>query len=135
MNFDLNYLDGASLVDRISSFANTTLKNVASDKDVKAELVSKAITSITGIAPIVDRRNPEVTWVRLLPSHGEFFDTVFMAQAKKISKGPSAGEAANMKIDVAPAIKPILFKRVLPLSLLVLGSVFFSGFALGKRSK
>jgi hypothetical protein len=131
MNFDL----GASAIDRLSSFVNSTFQNVASDKNVKAELVAKAISTITGIAPIVDNRNPNVTWVRMLPAHGDFFDAVFMDQAKKISKGPSAGQPANMKIDVMPALGPVIFKRFLPVTVGIVGGIFFLGYLYGKRKR
>lgn len=117
----------------IRDFATNLFKDVANDKNVKARAVSQAVESITGVTPITDTRDPNVTWVRMVPAHGEFIDTVFLKSAKKIAAGPSKGKPADLKIDVMPALKPVLLRRVLP-AILFGGTVLFAvGYHYGRR--
>ncbi len=119
-------------LDDLVNYAKDTFSEVASDKNVKARVVSEAMKSVTGVAPIVDTRDPRVTWVRTVPAHGKFVDAVFMASAKKITSGPSAGREADLKIDAMPALKPFLLKRFLPVALITAGAVFAAGYFVGK---
>lgn len=123
---------GASALDTLTEYVKSGLGEIASDKGVKARVVSEAIKSVTGVAPIVDTSDPNVTWVRTVPAHGEFLDALFVKSAKKITSGPSKGRDADLKIDIAPALKKVVLLRFLPAALIVGGGLFTLGYYLGR---
>lgn len=101
---------------------------IAGDRGVKARVVSEAVKSVTGIAPLVDNSNPNVTWVRTVPAHSKWIESVFV---KAVSKNPNA-RPADLKVDIFPALNPILLKRFLPLLGLLGAGVFAVGYYMGK---
>jgi hypothetical protein len=124
---------GTSALDSLSDYIQSTSKDIASDKGVKARVVYEAIKSVTGVAPTVDTSDPNVTWVRTVPAHGDFIDAIFMANAKKITAGPSKGRVADFKIDVGPALQKVILLRFLPAALLVGAGLFAAGYYMGKE--
>lgn len=115
-------------VDDIVDYLKRGAGEIAADRGVKARVVSEAIKSVTGIAPVVDTRDPAVTWVRTVPAHSKWIESVFM---KAVKKNPNSAPA-DLKVDVSPALNPILLKRALPV-LVVLGlGVFGAGYFMGK---
>lgn len=87
------------------------VRDVAGDKEVKTELLTSAITGVTGIAPVVDKSNPQVTFIRLRPQHGKQVEALLFRRVKKTP----TGAIATVKLDVAPAVRPLIFKyAVLP---------------------
>jgi hypothetical protein len=123
---------GASALDSLADYIKSGIGEIASDKGVKARVVSEAIKSVTGVAPVVDTSDPNITWVRTVPAHGDFIDAIFMASAKKITAGPSKGKDADFKIDVAPALQKVVLLRFLPAALLVGAGLFAAGYYMGK---
>ena len=123
---------GASALDNLADYLKSGIGEIASDKGVKARVVSEAIKSVTGIAPIVDTSDPRVTWVRTVPAHGEFIDAVFVKSAKKITAGPSKGRDADLKIDIAPALQKVVLLRFLPAALVVGAGLLALGYYGGK---
>ncbi len=123
---------GASALDTIADYVKSGIGEIASDKGVKARVVSEAIKSVTGVSPIVDTSDPRVTWVRTVPAHGDYLDALFVKSAKKISSGPSKGKDADLKIDIAPALKKVVLLRFLPVALLVGGGLYWLGTQTGK---
>ncbi len=127
-----NRFSGSTAEDLVN-YAKSSLSEIASDKGVKARVVAEAMKSVTGVAPVVDTRDPSVTWVRTVPAHGEFIDAVFLKSAKQITAGPSKGRAADLKIDVMPALMPVLIRRVLPVALLIGAGLFAAGYYTGGK--
>ena len=122
-------LSGTSVLDNLLSYAQKTAGSVVSDKGVKASVVSQAIAQVTGVVPTVDTSDPAVTWVRTTPAHADWLEAVFL---KSIKTDPMS-KPSDMKIDVMPALTPILVKRVLPVALLGAGLLFGIGYVYGKR--
>lgn len=120
-------------VDYLADYLKSGAKQILSDKGVKARIVSEAVESVTGVSPVVDASDPTVTWVRLRPEHGQFVDSVFLKGVKQITAGPSKGKPADLKIDVMPALSPVLLKRALPVALLLGAVVFGAGYYMGRR--
>jgi hypothetical protein len=118
---------GAGL-DDFANYVKSTVSDVAGDKGVKAAVVAQAIASVTGIAPVVDTRDPQVTWVRTVPGHSKWIESVFV---KAVTKNPNA-RPADLKVDIFPALNPILLKRFLPVLALVGAGVFAAGYFVGK---
>jgi hypothetical protein len=108
-----------TLTDTFLKFA----RDVAGDKEIKTELLSSAISGVTGISPVIDRSNPQVTYVRLKPEHGAMLEAVLL---KRIRKTPS-GVPVTVKLDVAPAMKPIAFKYVAVPVIGLLATAFLLG--------
>lgn len=123
---------GASALDSLADYVKSGIGEIASDKGVKARVVSEAIKSVTGIAPVVDTSDPNVTWVRTLPAHGDFIDALFMKSAKQITTGPSKGKPADLKIDIAPALQKVTLLRFLPVALIAGAGLFAAGYYMGK---
>lgn len=123
---------GASALDNIADYVKSGFGEIASDKGVKARVVSEAIKSVTGVPAIVDTSDPKVTWVRTVPAHGEFLDALFLRSAKKITAGPSKGRDADLKIDIAPALQKVVLLRFLPAALLAGAGLFALGYYTGK---
>lgn len=120
-------LHGAGL-DDFTDYVKSAVTEVVTDKGVKAALVAQAITSVTGIAPVVDKSNPKVTWVRTVPAHSKWIESVFV---KAVTTNPNA-KPADLKVDIFPALNPILLKRFLPVLALVGAGVFAVGYFVGK---
>jgi len=112
------------------SFLKNVASGVASDKNVKATVVSQAITSVTGIAPIIDKSDPKVTWVKLVPKHGDYAEALFLRATKA-----QAGKPVDFKIDVMPALKPFILNRFLPVILFGVTGLVGVGYYLGQRKK
>lgn len=123
---------GASAIDNLTDYIKSGFGEIASDRGVKARVVSEAIKSVTGVAPIVDSSDPTVTWVRTVPAHGEFLDALFVKGAKQITSGPSKGKPADLKIDIAPALQKVVLLRFLPAALLVGAGLYAAGYYMGK---
>lgn len=123
---------GASALDNIADYIKSGVGEIASDRGVKARVVSEAIKSVTGVAPIVDTSDPRVTWIRTVPAHGDFIDALFLSSAKKITAGPSKGRDADLKIDIVPALKKVTLLRFLPAALLVGAGLLALGYYAGK---
>lgn len=126
----LRALDGASLMDTITSAVTSSLSEAANDKGVKAQLAKAAISGITGIAPVVDTSDPKVTVVRLTPRHGAFLDAMVtnaMTPSPPPAPGAKPSPPSNFKIDVMPAVTPVLLKYVLPASLVLIAVGYFVG--------
>ena len=123
---------GASALDNLTDYIKSGFGEIASDKGVKARVVSEAIKSVTGVAPVVDTRDPNVTWVRTVPAHGDFIDAIIVRNAKKITSGPSKGKDADFKIDVAPALQKVFLLRFLPAAILAGAGLFAAGYYMGK---
>ncbi len=123
---------GASALDNLADYIKSGIGEIASDKGVKARVVSEAIKSVTGVPAIVDTSDPNVTWVRTVPAHGEFLDALFMKSAKKITAGPSKGRDADLKIDIAPALQKVVLLRFLPAALLLGAGLYAAGYYMGK---
>lgn len=119
-------------MDSLADYIKSGIGEIASDKGVKARVVSEAIKSVTGVAPIVDTSDPNVTWVRTVPAHGDFLDALFVKSAKKITAGPSKGQDADLKIDIAPALQKVVLLRFLPAALLLGAGLFAAGYYMGK---
>ncbi len=116
-------------VDDVIDYLKKGAGEIIGDRGVKARVVSEAIESVTGIAPVVDTRDPKVTWVRTVPAHSKWIESVFV---KAVTKNPNA-KPADLKIDIFPAMNPILLKRFLPVLALIGAGVFVSGYYVGKR--
>jgi hypothetical protein len=129
----MNGFGAGGPVDYIADYLKSGAKQILSDKGVKARIVSEAVESVTGVSPVVDASDPTVTWVRLRPEHGQFVDSVFLKGVKQITAGPSKGKPADLKIDVMPALSPVLLKRVLPVAILLGAVVFGAGYYAGRR--
>lgn len=119
---------GSGMLDDLTSYAKNTFATVSADSGVKARGVAGAIQSVTGIAPQVDTSDPKVTWVRTVPAHAAWMEAVFL---KSVASGPD-DKPANMKIDMMPALTPILLKRILPVLLLVGAGLVAVGYFIGK---
>lgn len=120
---------GAGGLDDFVNYVRDSASEIASDKNVKATAVSQAIKSVTGIAPVVDTRDPRVTWVRTVPAHSKWMESVFV---KAVTKNPNA-KAADLKVDIFPALNPILLKRALPALVLLGAGVFAVGYFVGSK--
>lgn len=123
---------GDSVFENLTDYVKAGFGEIASDRGVKARVVSEAIKSVTGVSPLIDNRDPQVTWVRTVPAHGEFIDALFVKSAKTITAGPSKGRAADLKIDLAPALNKVLWMRALPATLLIGAGLFACGYYYGK---
>ncbi len=123
---------GSSTFDSLADYVKAGVGEIASDRGVKSRVVSEAIKSVTGIAPIVDTSDPSVTWVRTVPAHGDYLDALFVKSAKKITAGPSKGKDADLKIDIAPALKKVVLLRFLPAALLAGAALLALGYYGGK---
>lgn len=108
------------------------VSRVSQDPNIKADTTAKAVEMATGIRPKVERVQG-VTWVRLLPQHGEFIDAVFVKGVNKITSGPSKGQAADFKIDVFPALSPFLWRRVFPTLVLAFIGAAGVGYFVGRK--
>jgi len=115
-------------VDDVVDYLKRGVGEIISDRGVKARVVSEAIKSVTGIAPVVDTRDPAVTWVRTVPAHSEWIESVFV---KAVKKNPNAAPA-DLKVDIFPAMNPILLKRFLPVLALLGAGVFGAGYFMGR---
>ena len=110
-----------------SDFFSQTAKNIASDRSVRVTAISAALSAVTGVSPVVDTRDPSVTWIRTVPKHGEYVDSLFLKHAKG-----KPGKPADVKIDVGPALMPLVYRRVLPVALVLLGIAFGVGYFVGR---
>lgn len=120
---------GASAVDDFLSYAKSTAGQIIGDRGVKSRIVAEAIKSVTGIAPVVDTRDPKVTWVRTTPEHAKWIEAVFM---KSVLTDPTK-KPADMKIDAMPALNPLFLKRIMPALAIALGGVFAVGYMAGRK--
>lgn len=109
-------------INDLFTIAKSSASDILSDKGIKATLASQAIKSVTGIEPIIDTRDPSVTWVRTTPKHSDWLESVFMQSVKK---NPNQ-KPADFKIDIMPALNPILLKRFLP-GLVLVAAIGFAG--------
>jgi len=113
---------------------DAVVSRVSTDPEIKATTAAKAVELATGVRPKVDTTSqPGVTWLRLLPAHGEFVDSVFAKGVRQITAGPSKGQPANFKVDVMPALAPVLWRRVAPLAGLAFLLSLGVGIYIGKK--
>lgn len=123
------------LSDDLKAYASTAFSTVIAQKSVKASLIASAVKGVSGIPPIVDTKtDPNVTWVRLLPAHGEYIDGLFLKNVKEIGAGASKSDA-NVKMDVMPALFPFLQRRVLPFVLIASAGLIYLGYHYGSKKK
>ena len=128
-------LHGRSFIERqvsrgtkaATDFAKATMPA----KQIKVALLTNAIEGLTGIPPVVDTRDPRVTWIRLVKAHGDFADAFLSKGTTTVKKGAAKGSPADVKIDLKAGIIPIIWKRVVPVGLVV----FFLGALAGRMSK
>lgn len=120
---------GASTVEDLANYAKGAIGEIAGDRGVKARVVAEAIRAVTGIAPVVDTRDPNVTWVRTVPAHAKWTEAILL---KAATKGPDA-RPADMKLDVMPAVTPLFLKRLLPVLVLSAGAAFAIGYYSGRK--
>lgn len=119
---------GAGAVEDFVNYAKGTAGQIAGDRGVKSRVVAEAIRSVTGIAPMIDTRDPKVTWVRTVPGHSKWLEAVF---TKSVLTDPSK-KPADMKIDVMPALSPLLAMKLFPAMLLAGGVALGLGYMLGR---
>lgn len=111
-----------SLFDTIARGAKAYVSSGLQPKELKVTLLDSAIRGVSGIAPIIDRKTATV-YVRLRPEHGAFVDALLFPGVKKVESGASKGQPADVKVDVMPAVRHLIWKRVVPagVGLVVLG--------------
>lgn len=137
MNLNIRKRRGlnGSFMDDVKSTLTSAARQIAGDKDVKSGLVASAVEGVTGIAPTIDKSNPQVTVVRLRPEHGEFVDALLFKRKPSAGQRPSIirGIPDNVRIDVMPAASVVVWRRVVPVAALLVGAGYILARSLHRR--